>query len=78
MTNFWVKSVLFLVFLDKKNFFTCSKIILFTIAYYWATKNGRNRRTTKKFPPNLLVLLLDPGFGILYPGSGMDKNQDPG
>jgi hypothetical protein len=32
-----------------------------------ATKNGR----TKKFPPPLLVLLLDLG-------SGMDKNQDSG
>ncbi len=33
-----------------------------------ATKHGR---TKKIFPPPLLVLLLDPG-------SGMDKNQDPG
>jgi hypothetical protein len=33
-----------------------------------ATKNGRR----EKFPhPPILVLLLDPG-------SGMDKNQDPG
>jgi hypothetical protein len=31
------------------------------------TKTGR----TKKIPPPLLVLLLDPG-------PGMDKNQDPG
>ncbi len=34
---------------------------------FLTTKNGW---TTKKFPPPLLVLLLDPG-------SGIDKNQDP-
>jgi hypothetical protein len=33
-----------------------------------ATKNGR---TKNHFTPPFLVLLLDPG-------SGMDKNQDPG
>jgi hypothetical protein len=35
-----------------------------------ATKHGTGR-TKKIFPPPLLELLLDPG-------SGMDKNQDPG
>ena len=47
---------------------------------------------SKIFPPPLLVLLFDPGFGIRDPRSGirdqrseirdpgfwMDKNQDPG
>ncbi len=40
---------------------------------FLATKNGN-----KNFPPPLLVLSLDPGSGIRDPGSGMDKNQDPG
>jgi hypothetical protein len=40
-----------------------------------AAKHGR---TKKIFPPPLLVLLLDPGSKIRDPGSGMDKNQDPG
>ncbi len=31
MTNFWVKSTIILSVLAKKNFFTCSKIKLFTI-----------------------------------------------
>jgi hypothetical protein len=44
---------------------------------FLATKNCKNDRT-KKFPPPLLMLLLNPGFGILDPGSGMDKNLDPG
>jgi hypothetical protein len=35
---------------------------------FLAIKNGRNGRTTKKFPSPILVLLLDPGFGILDPG----------
>jgi hypothetical protein len=40
-----------------------------------ATKKGV---TTNFFYPSLLLLFLDPGFGIRDPGSGMGKNQDPG
>ncbi len=41
---------------------------------FLATKNGM---IEKIYPPPLLVLLLDPGSEIRYPGSGMDENQDP-
>jgi hypothetical protein len=48
-----------------------NKIITIFLKFV-ATKKGK---TT--IPPPLL-LLLDPGFEIRDPGSGMDKNQDPG
>jgi hypothetical protein len=41
---------------------------------FLAKKNGR---TIKKFPPPLLVLLLNPGFEIRDP-EWIKKNQDPG
>ena len=34
--------------------------------------------TNNFFHPSLLLLFLDPRFGIQDPGSGMGKNQDPG
>jgi hypothetical protein len=51
-------------------FWVKSTIILSVLAptIFVATKNGR---TKNNFPPLLLLLLLDPG-------SGIDKNQDPG
>ncbi len=51
MTNVWVKSTgtIILSVLTKKNFFTCSKIKLFTISLYlWQQKWLDN----KKFSPS--------------------------
>ncbi len=56
---FWVKSTVILSVLAKKITFTCSKIKLFTIYDICGYK--------KNFSPHLLVLLLDPGFGIRDP-----------
>jgi hypothetical protein len=37
-------------------------------------ENTKISKTTKFAPPSLVVV----GSWIQYPGSGMDKNQDPG
>jgi hypothetical protein len=58
--------------LVKKNFFTCPKNkIIYNFMIFVATKKGR----TKFLSPSSFVAV---GSGIRNPGSGMDKNQDPG
>jgi hypothetical protein len=68
MTTFWVESSIILCELPK-NFPHQLKInIIYNFVIFVATRIGR---TTNFFHPSLLLLFLDPG-------SGMDKNQDPG
>ncbi len=61
MTNLLVKSTsIILNVLATQNFFTCSKLKLFTILrYLWLEK----MEGQQNFPPPLLVLLLDPRSG---------------
>jgi hypothetical protein len=66
MTNFWVKSTLIVSVLASKN------LIIYNLIFV-ATKNGRTKTNFSSSSFGGVV-----GSGIRDPGSGMDKNQDPG
>jgi hypothetical protein len=74
MTNFWVKSAIFLNVLAKKIPLPVKNKIIHNVMIFVVTK----WKDKSIFPPPLLVLLLDPVLGIRDPGSEMDNNQDPG
>jgi hypothetical protein len=75
VTNFWVKSTI--SDLPKNKIFLPIQKYNYLQFYYIC---GYKKMVEQKmiFSPPLLELLLDPGSEIRDPGTGRDKNQDPG